>query len=587
MSPLNRRSALAALAGAAAASPLLPGPGTAVARAATDTAATASATVGATSATAVDVARQGSSLLVSANDPAWFPEHAAGALTATPVAATASAPALLEVTDGRGWLATLTHGAKTVTVRGPRRWLTEQKKPFTDTFARTPASGWGASPGGGTWSTHNGADADYRVEDGRGVIELTAANASRHAFLSSDRDIADLNATAVFGFDRAPSGAAASLALSFAYDDMDNHYRARLNVTAAGAVQLLLEKEEADAVTVLGAAQQVGTGFTASDRWRVRVEKEGSALRTRAWRDGTAEPSSWQHSVTDPTFTQGRVGVRALASSGSTALPLKALVSEFAVESAYWADPPVVSHETWVRVLPEPFDGGWTNAMEQRIRAWAADTSPDALAYGAMFLPGGATVRSSVLDGVQVLGEAGYGPLKADGTRREGADFHEYMGVEWTFPNGERRPYAGLQWEGNLDCSGLVRMVYGHHMGLPLVYERDHDGVNLPRLSRDQAASGPGVVVARATAAAPSLAGLRIGDLVCFDATDDDTDDTTDEDGVVDHVGIYVGEDQHGNPRFLSSRKTPNGPTIGDLGGPSTLNGTGLYARTLRLIRRF
>ncbi|MPY58983.1 NlpC/P60 family protein [Streptomyces spongiae] len=492
-------------------------------------------------------------------------------------------PALLEVADSHGWLATLTQGARTVTVRGPRRWLTEQKKPFTDEFERTPATGWGASPGGGVWTTVNGADTDYRIEDGRGVIELTATNASRHAVLTSSEDVADLKATAVFGFDKAPAGASASLALSFAIVDVNNHYRARLNVTAAGAVQLSLEMEKANDVTVLGAAQQVGTGFTASDRWCVQVEKQGDALRARAWRKGTPEPSDWQHSEKDPTFTSGRVGVRALASSGNTQVPLRALVDEFAVESAYWAKPPVVAHETWVRVLPEPFDGGWTDAMEQRIRGWAADTSPDALTYGAMFLPGGTPVRSSVLGGAQVLGEAGYGPRKADGTRREGADFHEYMGLEWTFPNGEKMPYAGDQWERNLDCSGLVRMVYGHHMGLPLVYDRDHDGVNLPRLSKDLATSGPGVVVARGTTTAPSLEGLRVGDIVCFDATDD----ATEEDGVIDHVGIYVGKDEEGDPRFLSSRKTPNGPTIADLGGPSTLNGTGLYARTLRVIRRF
>ena len=47
----------------------------------------------------------------------------------------------------------------------------------------------------------------------------------------------------------------------------------------------------------------------------------------------------------------------------------------------------------------------------------------------------------------------------------------------------------------------------------------------------------------------------------------------------IGHVGIYLGLDSEGHQRFLSSRKTANGPTLGDLGGRSILDGSGLYAR--------
>jgi len=52
-------------------------------------------------------------------------------------------------------------------------------------------------------------------------------------------------------------------------------------------------------------------------------------------------------------------------------------------------------------------------------------------------------------------------------------------------------------------------------------------------------------------------------------------------------LGTYLGLDTDGHPRFLSSRKTPDGPTFSDTGGSSTLDGSGLYARKLRVIRRF
>ncbi|AWK08120.1 hypothetical protein DDQ41_03280 [Streptomyces spongiicola] len=54
------------------------------------------------------------------------------------------------------------------------------------------------------------------------------------------------------------------------------------------------------------------------------------------------------------------------------------------------------------------------------------------------------------------------------------------------------------------------------------------------------------------------------------------------------HVGIYLGRDQHGRHRFASSRKTPDGPTMADLGALSVLDaGTELYSGSLRVIRRF
>jgi hypothetical protein len=54
----------------------------------------------------------------------------------------------------------------------------------------------------------------------------------------------------------------------------------------------------------------------------------------------------------------------------------------------------------------------------------------------------------------------------------------------------------------------------------------------------------------------------------------------------VDHVGIHLGTDTTGRRRFLSSRKTVDGPTLSDLGGASVLDGTGVYARTLHTVHR-
>ena len=100
------------------------------------------------------------------------------------------------------------------------------------------------------------------------------------------------------------------------------------------------------------------------------------------------------------------------------------------------------------------------------------------------------------------------------------------------------------------------------------------------RRAVQMSASAPGVVVIADTGTRPAgLGALLPGDLVFFDAS---TDDGT----LVDHVGIYLGVDSAGAPRFLSSRKGADGPTMGDVRGRSTLSGSGLYATSFRAARR-
>jgi len=127
-------------------------------------------------------------------------------------------------------------------------------------------------------------------------------------------------------------------------------------------------------------------------------------------------------------------------------------------------------------------------------------------------------------------------------------------------------------------------MVYGYRHGLPLTLTT-FDGLAIPRVSSNIAIFGPGVVIATGSGAPPTnTSALQPGDIVCFDA---DTSNPDEEEGQIDHNGMYIGVDTNGKRRFISSRKTISGPTISDLGGPSILDGTGLYARSLRLVRRF
>ncbi|MEU9147162.1 NlpC/P60 family protein [Streptomyces sp. NPDC048349] len=590
MSLTSRRNVLAVFASAAATVPL----GTLTAAASPRASAPAAAPAAAPSLLAgtpvpPSLTSPRSSVSMPALEPSYFAQVSLGPLSANVLPGT---PERTEITSGGTRVAVLTKGARTVVLTGPERTFTENKQSFVDDFQRTlpdqtlPVADrkyWGTSPGGGSWSTLGPVDTDYSVVPGSGVIALTTDYASRHATLRDD-EITDVDVRAVAKFDKVPTGQACSYALSFGYQDTHNNYRARLSFLTSGAVELRVEKEVADTVTQLSTATTLATGVAAGTNWTIRVRREGTRIQVKAWRSDSAEPAAWAVDVTDSTFAKGRVGLRALANQGCTNLPVKLVVSRFQVDAGTWQQPPSVTHTTWVRVLPAPFDGTWTPALEQTVRGWAASTTPDVLAYAAMFLAGAPAVTAGTgpAAGKQALGEAGYGYLDPQGYRYEGADFHEYMNLGWTFPDGTYTGPSSKQ-VGNLDCSGYTRMVYGYHMGIPVAAGADTSKTRIPRKSRDMVDYAPGARIDQTDGTNPPAAQqLQPGDLLLFNA--DSGDDTVTV--TVDHVGIYLGLDSAGKRRFLSSRKTGNGPTMSDLGGASLLDGTGTYAKKLHTVHR-
>ena len=228
-----------------------------------------------------------------------------------------------------------------------------------------------------------------------------------------------------------------------------------------------------------------------------------------------------------------------------------------------------VTTTSWVRLLPVPSTGLVDEAW---LTSALADRSPDVLTTSMQYVTGAPTTTAA--DGSLLSSDASYGPL-VDGSRQEGSDWNDYLQVRATYDGTTDSPE--LSQAGSLDCSGFVRMVFGQRSGYPMVLTPD--GVRLPRRAVQMHSAGPGTLVLDSPTRPTSLASLLAGDLVLFDAS---TDDGT----LVDHVGIYLGKDSAGHPRFVSSRKTVDGPTMGDVGGRSTLSGTGLYATSLRAVRR-
>jgi hypothetical protein len=232
-----------------------------------------------------------------------------------------------------------------------------------------------------------------------------------------------------------------------------------------------------------------------------------------------------------------------------------------------------VTINVWVRVLPAPFGG---KVDESWLSQALQDKSPDVLAVAMQYVTGAPPVTDNT--GLQIAGQATYGPIKADDTREEGGDFNDYLGIAWKFGTHTHQPKS--DFFHSLDCSGFMRMVWGYRENLPLTYT-PNDGMSLPRHSWDMLASAPGVVIIPDTETqVMDFSRLATGDLVFFHARKEDHDPQ------IDHVGIYLGKDTGGHYRFLSSRQTVDGPTFADVGGSSLLDGSGLYAKSFRATRR-
>jgi cell wall-associated NlpC family hydrolase len=293
------------------------------------------------------------------------------------------------------------------------------------------------------------------------------------------------------------------------------------------------------------------------------------------------------HSAVTPAYRYERVDdpartlVRARDGSVAATLTDGARTAVFRGPTREFAEPDTtaatVTTHAWVRLAPTPWhaDGERDATLGRWLTGALKDRRPDLLGIGTQYQKG--AVDQMDEGGLRYAGDAAYGPL-SDGERAENSDFNDYLGVDWTYPDGTVR-HADPDHLGSLDCSGFVRMVFGYRSGYPLEWAPP-TGQALPRRAVMMAAAGPGVPLIPDTGArVTDRHRLQPGDLVFFDADPGDG-------AAIDHVGIYLGPDSAGRPRFLSSRKTANGPTMGDLGGVSLLDGSGLYARAFRSAKR-
>jgi hypothetical protein len=202
-------------------------------------------------------------------------------------------------------------------------WTVESALLASDPFERLVAAGasWGSAATGGAWTAQftTGGSA-YGVSGGQASIAKAAGSTYGQTLAVNKADV-DVVARASWN-QPAAGGNLIPFSLLGRYANGNNHYRAELRQTPAGALQLAIVKIVSGQTTVIASAKQVAASYTVGSFWRMRFQIDGQTLRARAWADGTAEPNTWTHSVDDSQLgSAGAVGIRASHMNGSTAAP--------------------------------------------------------------------------------------------------------------------------------------------------------------------------------------------------------------------------------------------------------------------------
>jgi PKD repeat protein len=193
-----------------------------------------------------------------------------------------------------------------------------------DDFARSVTGGWGTADVGGPWSIATGASR-WSVADGVGRLTLSPAAGSTAALNGVGSSASDTSVT--FAADKVATGGGQYVSL-IGRRLSGGDYRAKVQVTASGAVVVGAARTVAGTETVLTSRTVSGLTYGAGDSLRIRLQVTGigsADVRAKVWKVGTPEPSAWNVSTTDATASlqaPGGVGVYGYLSGSTTNAPV-------------------------------------------------------------------------------------------------------------------------------------------------------------------------------------------------------------------------------------------------------------------------
>jgi N-acetylneuraminic acid mutarotase len=189
-----------------------------------------------------------------------------------------------------------------------------------DTFTRTVTDGWGTADTGGPWTVLAGSAANFDVNGTKGTVVTPSGSNQQMAHLGGV-SLRDVDAQVAVTFPQAPSGSGSPFAYLLLRRQSGGAYdRVGLYVTSGGKVFI---RGETETGADLFPDVDTGLSFAAGDTFLLRVQAQGTnptAIRARAWKAGTAEPSTWAVSTTTTAGPQaaGSVGVRTVNTNATS-----------------------------------------------------------------------------------------------------------------------------------------------------------------------------------------------------------------------------------------------------------------------------
>lgn len=193
--------------------------------------------------------------------------------------------------------------------------ITINNEVVNDTFTRVVANGWGSADTGQAWTTAGGVAGDYSVNGTVGLISVTATASDR--FVTLDTGFVDQDVTVELDTNTTPTGGSTQYGATARFTDTANHYigYASIAITTGAITAVLARRTTSGGLVQLGS---VATGLTIATNASVRLQVCGTLVRLKIWTTSTAEPTSWNISVTDPAGLTGtRAGTFARRDAGN------------------------------------------------------------------------------------------------------------------------------------------------------------------------------------------------------------------------------------------------------------------------------